>query len=170
MRTRIIPVVLAAMLAAFAMVGALSTRTAAQNPMGDADAEPAPFNPQMAAMMSMLVQPRHAKLGLAGKEENWALAGYAFKELKQGFLVTARAIPRWKGLPIPDLIEASVEPTFAVLDFAIKAGEPRQFTESYAKLTQACNNCHATTDHAFVVIKAPDASTWSNQDFKPGAR
>jgi hypothetical protein len=42
MRTRIIPVVLAAMLAAFAMVGALSTRTAAQNPMGDADAEPRP--------------------------------------------------------------------------------------------------------------------------------
>ena len=70
MRIRIIPVVLAAMLAAFAMVGALSTRTAAQNPMGDADAEPAPFNPQMAAMMSMLIQPRHARLGLAGKEEN----------------------------------------------------------------------------------------------------
>ena len=46
MRTRIIPVVLVATVAAFAMVGALATRTAAQNPMGDADAEPAPFNPQ----------------------------------------------------------------------------------------------------------------------------
>ena len=34
MRTRIIPVVLVASVAAFAMVGALSTRTAAQNPMG----------------------------------------------------------------------------------------------------------------------------------------
>ena len=44
MRIRIIPVVLAAMLAAFALAAALSTRTAAQNPMGDADAEPAPFN------------------------------------------------------------------------------------------------------------------------------
>src|SRR5258708_464487 len=135
MRTRIIPVVLAAMLAAFAMVGVLSTRTAAQNPMGDADAEPAPFNPQMAAMMSMLIQPRHAKLGLAGKEENWPLAGYAFKELKQGFLVSARAVPRWKGLPVPDLFDAAVSQPMALLDFAIKAAEPRRFAEAYAPLT-----------------------------------
>ena len=49
-------------------------------------------------------------------------------------------------------------------------GEPRQFAESYGKLTQACNNCHATMDHPFVVIKAPDASAWPNQDFKPGTR
>ena len=169
MRTRIIPVVLAAMLAAFAMVGALSTRTAAQNPMGDADAEPAPFNPQMAAMMSMLIQPRHAKLGLAGKEENWALAGYAFKELKQGFLVTARAVPRWKGLPVPDLFDAALSQPLALLDFAIKANEPRQFAEAYGRVTTGCNACHATTDHAFVVIKAPDggAAAFPNQDFQP---
>jgi hypothetical protein len=45
---------------------------AAQSPFGDPNAEPAPFNPQMAALMNMLIQPRHAKLGLAGKEENKA--------------------------------------------------------------------------------------------------
>src|SRR4029078_11012428 len=133
MRTRIIPVVLAAMLAAFAMVGALSTRTAAQNPMGDADAEPAPFNPQMAALMSMLIQPRHAKLALAGKEENWQLAGYMFKELKQGFLVTARAIPRWKGLPVPDLVDAALSQPLALLDFAIKDNETRQFAHAHGR-------------------------------------
>src|SRR6266851_2717477 len=102
MRTRIIPVMLVAAVAAVAMV---ATRSAAQNPMGDANAEPAPFNPQMSALMSMLIQPRHAKLGLAGKDENWPLAGYALKELKQGFLVSARAVPRWKGLPVPDLFD-----------------------------------------------------------------
>lgn len=169
MRTRIIPVVLVATVAAFAMVGALATRTAAQNPMGDADAEPAPFNPQMAAMMSMLIQPRHAKLGLAGKEENWQLAGYAFKELRQGFLVTARAIPRWKGLPVPDLFDAALSQPLALLDFAIKANEPRQFAEAYGRVTTGCNACHATTDHAFIVIKAPDsgAAAFPNQDFQP---
>src|SRR5258707_12814725 len=167
MRTRVIPVVLVAAVAAVAMV---ATRSAAQNPMGDANAEPAPFNPQMSALMSMIIQPRHAKLGLAGKEENWALAGYMFKELKAGFGVVGRAIPRWKGLPVPDLIEAAMEPHWAVLDFAIKAGEPRQFAEAYGKLTTGCNNCHATTDHSFVVIKAPDASAWPNQEFKPAGR
>jgi hypothetical protein len=168
MRSRIVPLMLVAGLSAFAMIAAVSTRGAAQNPMGDADAEPAPFNPQMAALMSMLIQPRHAKIGLAGQAENWPLAGYALKELKQGFLVISRAVPRWKGLPVPDLFDAAVSQPIALLDFAIKAQEPRQFGEGYARLTAGCNACHATTDHSFVVIKAPDsAAAFPNQDFQP---
>src|SRR5712691_3583995 len=104
--------------AAFASVAALSGRGAAQSLFGDPNADPAPFNPQMSALMSMLIQPRHAKLGLAGKAENWPLAGYALKELKQGFLVSARAVPRWKGLPVPDLFDAAVSAPLALLDFA----------------------------------------------------
>jgi len=168
MRTRIIAMGLAAGVGALAIAAVLSTRSVAQNPMGDADAEPAPFNPQMAALMSMLIQPRHAKLGLAGQAENWPLAGYALKELKQGFIVAARAVPRWKGLPVPDLFDAAVSQPLALLDFAIKAQEPHQFAEGYARLTTGCNACHATTDHAFVVIKAPDsAAAFPNQDFQP---
>src|SRR4051812_19957201 len=170
MRIRIIPVMLVAVFASLVGTAMLATRSAAQNPnpMGDANAEPAPFNPQMSALMSMLIQPRHAKLGLAAKEENWPLAGYMLKELKQGFLVSARAVPRWKGLPVPDLFDAAVSTPIALLDFAIKAGEPRQFGEGYAKLTAGCNACHATTDHPFVVIKAPENSAaFPNQDFAP---
>jgi hypothetical protein len=168
MRSRIVPLMLVAGLSAFAMTAALSTRGVAQNPMGDADAEPAPFNPQMAALMSMLIQPRHAKVGLAGQAENWPLAGYALKELRQGFMVISRAVPRWKGLPVPDLFDAAVSQPIALLDFAIKAQEPRQFGEGYARLTAGCNACHATTDHSFVVIKAPDsAAAFPNQDFQP---
>jgi len=165
-RHMIAPAMLAAC-AAFVIAAAMSGPTAAQNPMGDPNAEPAPFNPQMSALMSMLIQPRHAKLGLAGKEENWPLAGYALRELRQGFLVTARAVPRWKGLPVPDLFEAAVWAPLTLTDFAIKATEPRQFAEAYARLTAGCNACHATTDHPFVVIKQPDASAFPNQEFKP---
>jgi hypothetical protein len=168
MFSRIVPALVVVTVVAFVAVAAFSTRTAAQNPMGDANAEPAPFNPQMSALMNMLIQPRHAKLGLAGKAENWPLAGYGLKELKQGFLVIARAVPRWKGLPVPDLFDAAVTQPLALLDFAIKANEPRQFGEAYARLTAGCNACHATTDHPFVVIKVPDnASTFPNQDFQP---
>src|SRR5438128_6286640 len=130
-----------------ALCGALGiavfTPAGAKNPMGDPNAEPAPFNPQMAALMSMLIQPRHAKLGLAGKEENWPLAAYALKELRQGFVVTARAVPRWRGLPVPDLFDAAVTAPLTLLDFAVKATEPRQFGEAYARLTAGCNACHA---------------------------
>jgi hypothetical protein len=168
MRCRAISTVLAAALMMVLTTAALTTRGGAQNPMGDPDAEPAPFNPQMSALMSMLIQPRHAKLGLAGKDENWPLAGYALKELKQGFMVTARAVPRWKGLPVADLFDAAVSQPLALLDFSIKATEPRQFGEAYAKLTAGCNACHGTTDHGFVVIKAPDSTAaFPNQDFAP---
>jgi hypothetical protein len=166
MRRRAVAVVALAALATFTTM--FSARTVAQSPFGDADAEPAPFNPQMAALMSMLLQPRHAKLGLAGKAENWPLAGYMLKELRQGLVVISRAVPRWKGLPVPDLFDAAMSPSIATLDFAIKAGEPRQFAESYARLTAGCNACHSTTDHPFVVIKAPDsAAAFPNQDFEP---
>jgi hypothetical protein len=156
-------------IATIAAIAAVSDRSAAQSPFGDPNAEPAPFNPQMSALMSMLILPRHAKLGIAGQAENWPLAGYALKELKQGFIVIARAVPRWKGLPVPDLFDAAVSQQLAVLDFAVKAGEPRQFGEAYGKLTAGCNACHATTDHPFVVIKAPDAasaSSFPNQEFQ----
>jgi hypothetical protein len=176
---KLFPLMSLPVLAAIVAIAAWPARTIAQQPEQQepdpnepraADAEPQPFNPQMGALMNMIILPRHAKLGLAGKAENWALAGYYFKELKLGFAVVSRAVPRWKGLPVPDLFDAAFSQTFPILDFAIKAGEPRQFAEAYDKVTTGCNNCHATADHSFVVIKTPDASAWPNQDFKPGAR
>jgi hypothetical protein len=166
MRGRAISIVVAACMV-FAGVAGLSGGAAAQSPFGDPNAEPAPFNPQMGALMGMIIQPRHSKLGLAGKAQNWPLAGYALKELKQGFAVVARAVPRWKGLPVPDLFDAAVTQPITLVDFAIKLSEPRQFDEGYARLTAGCNACHATTDHPFVVIKAPETSAFPNQDFEP---
>jgi hypothetical protein len=158
------PVVFAAM-AAFAL---LSHGAPAQPiPYGDPNAEPAPFNPQMSALMSMLIQPRHAKLGLAGKAENWPLAAYTLKELRQGFIVAGRAVPRWKGLPVSELFEAAVGGPITVLDAAIKLQFRKQFDEAYERLTAGCNACHGTTDHSFIVIQAPDASAFPNQVFEP---
>ena len=39
-----------------------------------AQAAAPPFNPGFADLMNTLVQPRHAKLGLSAREQNWALA------------------------------------------------------------------------------------------------
>jgi hypothetical protein len=153
-------------LAAFAMLVVLPDRAAAQTQFGDADAQPAPFNPQMAALMSMLIQPRHAKLALAGQAENWPLASYSLKELRQGFVVAARAVPRWKGLPVPDLFDAAVDQPLKLIEAAVKLQYKRQFDEAFGRLTEGCNACHATTEHAFVVIKVPSASTFPNQDFE----
>src|SRR5262249_55022294 len=138
--------------ASFAVM-ALPEHAAAENQFGDADAQPAPFNPQMAAMMSMLIQPRHAKLGLAGAAEKLPLGALMLKELRQGFVITARAVPRWKGLPVPDLFDAAVDRPLKLIEAAVKLQYKAQFDEAYGKLTEGCNACHATTDHPFVVIK-----------------
>jgi len=163
MRGPLIAGVVGAVIMASATVAVLSDRTAAQSPFGDPNAEPAPFNPQMGALMSMLIQPRHTKLGLAGNAENWPLAGYMLKELRQGFAVVAKA----EGLPVPDLVDAAVSQPLTLLDYAIKLKYRRQFDEAYEGLTKGCNACHATTDHAFVVIKVPDASSFPDQEFAP---
>src|SRR5262245_15492990 len=165
MRKRFVCVALAAFVVV-AAVAAFVPRTAAQNQFGDADAEPAPFSPHMAALMSMIVQPRHAKLGLAGKTQNWELAAYSLKELRQGFAVVAKAVPRWNGQPVPDLFDAAMSQPITLIDFAIKLRYQKQFDEAYESLTKGCNACHATTDHAFVVIKVPDVSSILNQEFQ----
>src|SRR3981081_1757798 len=141
---KIVPLMTLTALAALVALAAPPLRSAAQQPAQQQDpraddAEPAPFNPQMSALMSMLIQPRHAKLGLAGKAENWALAGYAFKELKSGFIVIGKEVPRYKGMPVADLFDAAMKAVFPVMDFAIKAGDPRQFAESFGKITAGCN-------------------------------
>jgi hypothetical protein len=167
MRGLVIASTVGAIIMAAFTAAVLSDRTAAQSPFGDPNAEPAPFNPQMSALMSMLIQPRHTKLGLAGNAENWPLAGYMLKELRQGFAVVSKAVPRWKGLPVPDLVDAAVSHPLTLLEYAIKLNYRRQFDEAYEGLTKGCNACHATTDHAFVVIKVPDASSFPDQEFAP---
>jgi len=54
---------------------------------------PSPFNPQLGALMNMVIQPRHTKLGLAGKAENWPLASYYFQGAQARFLGGAKGGP-----------------------------------------------------------------------------
>ena len=48
---------------------------------------PAPqaYRPGLGDLMTMTVQPRHIKLGLAGQEKNWPYAKYELHELEESF-------------------------------------------------------------------------------------
>ncbi len=166
MRTLISPLVAVAIVAAAASPAARPTPSFAQGEQKAAE-DPAAFNPMMGALMNMFIQPRHARLGIAGRDGNWPLTGYALKELKESLTKISAAVPRWKGLPVPDLFDAALTEPMAAIDAAIKAGDQRQFGEAYGQLTAGCNACHATTDHPFIVLKAPDASEFPDQEFKP---
>jgi hypothetical protein len=53
---------------------------------------------------------------------------------------------------------------------AIQASNASQFAQAYKQLTQACNVCHQSLNHAAVVIKVPQASMFADQDFRPSAQ
>lgn len=134
-------------------------------PVNQASEAPVPYTMTLGDMMDTLVQPRHAKLGLAGRAQNWPLAEYSLVEIRQVFAGIVKAQPRFRGLPVGELVDAAVSQPMNAVEAAIKQQDPAKFAAAYAQLTQGCNACHAAVEHPFVVIKAPDASAFPNQDF-----
>ncbi len=131
---------------------------------------PMPYVMTMGDMMNTLIQPRHAKLGIAGHAGNWPLAQYALIEIRQAFAGIVKAQPRFRGYPVADLASAALKAPLAAVEDAIKAQDAKKFAVAYDQLTQGCNACHASLDHPFVVIKVPDASAFPNQEFNGGGR
>ena len=156
---------------ALATVLLIASRTIlmAQQPIApspnSADAAPVPYTLSMGDMMNTLVQPRHAKLGLAGRAENWPLAAYALTEIRQVFAGIKKAQPRFRGMPVAELVDAALGQPLNAVEAAIKEQDAKKFVVAYDQLTQGCNACHQAVDHPFVVIKAPDASAFPDQNF-----
>jgi mono/diheme cytochrome c family protein len=117
--------------------------------------------------MTIAIQPRHTKQGLAGQERNWTYAAYEFRELQSAFDRMARAVPTYRSMNTADLISGTIKAPMEDVAAAIKAGDAAKFAETYAQLTATCNACHQSTDHGAVVIQFPSASTYPDQDFRP---
>jgi len=128
---------------------------------------PGPYVMTMGDMMNTFVQPRHAKLGLAGQAGNWPLANYALAELRQGLDRIAKAQPKFRGMPVADLVDLALTAPFKAVDVAIKDQDAKKFAAAYDQVTLGCNACHMELDHPYVVIKTPDAAAFPNQDFQP---
>ena len=163
---------IAAALVAAAVIGAAAQTPPAATPPAAAPPLRGPVSsalnyvPGVGDLMHLLVQPRHAKLGLAFEEKNWPLAGYAFKELQQALGTVGKVQPKWRNLTVPEMIESMTGESMRDLDEAIQAKNAKQFAQAYEDLTSGCNSCHTALNHGFIVIKTPEASAFSNQEFK----
>ena len=131
---------------------------------------PPTYRPGLGDLMTMTVQPRHIKLGLAGREKNWAYAAYELHELEESFERVTRHSPQWKKKPIADMMTAVTKDPMAALEQAIKSADAAQFTAAYGQLTDACNTCHQSAEVGMIVIQAPDAAAFPDQDFRPTKR
>src|SRR5580700_6216770 len=156
-------------LAALSLAGACGAAFAQTPPTAPpaANPGPVPYVMGMGDLMNTLIQPRHAKLGLAGRAENWALANYALSELRQTFAGIVKAVPKFRGMPVPDLVDLALTQPLNAVEAAIKQQDAQKFATAYDQLGQGCNACHMELDHPYVVIKTPDASAFPNQEFKP---
>ena len=148
-------------LAVVAISTVLAAGAAAQTPPIKS---PPPFSPGLGDLMTAFVQPRHAKLGLAGQARNWEYLAYEWSELNETFDLVEEQVPTYKTAAMKDLL-AMIKTPMADLEAAIKARNGAKFDAAYAALTDGCNNCHRTTEHAMIVIQVPKASTFPNQNF-----
>jgi hypothetical protein len=123
------------------------------------------YVPGVGDLMSLVVQPRHAKLGLALKARNWELAEYGHKELAQAFRTVATVQPKYMKFTLSEAVESMTGEAMRGLEDAIRARDPKKADEAFMALTDGCNSCHTALAHAFVVIKVPEASSFPNQDF-----
>src|SRR5580698_5870012 len=124
------PIAMLAMLLLLAARGAGLSQTPPLPP----DATPMPYAMTMGDMMNTFVQPRHAKLGLAGRAGNWPLAAYALVEIRQAFAGIVKAQPRFRGLPVAELADAAMKQPLAAVDDAIKQQDPKKFAVAYDQL------------------------------------
>ena len=136
-------------------------------PSNPTTAAPAEYRPSMGDLMTMAVQPRHIKLGLAGASHNWAYATFEISELRNAFARIARTIPVYQNSDTAKMVSSMIERELKEVEASIKAHDAHEFTESYRRLTQACNACHQVQNHAFVVIKEPRAAAYPDQEFRP---
>jgi hypothetical protein len=122
----------------------------------------------MGDLMTAFVQPRHIKLGVAGRMQNWSYAGYELSQLRDTFADVAAIMPKYRDLSIPDMINSTVKKPLAAVEQAIKAKDPGQFAVAYRQLSAACNACHRSYDRGVIVIQPPADGAFPDQDFRAG--
>jgi hypothetical protein len=129
--------------------------------------EPAqPYAPGLVEFM-ITVQSHHAKLWFAGNARNWDLADYQADELKELLEEIAKRVPKYRDLPIGQMIESATFPPIGDIEAAIKARDSAKFAAAFDKLTAACNACHEAANRGFIVIQRPASSAYPNQSFAP---
>lgn len=134
---------------------------------GVATGEPAkPYEPGLIEFMAH-VQSHHAKIWLAGNARNWDLAEYQADELKELLEEVAKRVPKYRDVPVGQMIETTTMAPIGEIEAAIKARDSKAFATAFDKLTAACNSCHEAANRGFIVIQRPATSAFPNQSFAP---
>jgi hypothetical protein len=135
------------------------------------------YLPRLADLMNEAMQVHHTKLWFAGHANNWPLADYEVKKIKETILEIKEAIveiqtasSQWQNVPVGEML-TGLDSSLDNLDQAVKAKSLVNFDTAYQKLTAACNACHARAGQAQVKIIEPQPNgsvIFPDQDFTTG--
>lgn len=124
------------------------------------------YAPRLGDLM-ITQQIRHSKLWFAVAANNWELAEHSLEGLKTGFADLALLYPTIYGVTAAPVIAALNERELAELDRAVASRDRVKFTIAFDQLTAACNACHQTAKHGFIVVQQPISPPFNNQSFAP---
>ncbi len=128
--------------------------------------------PHLGDLMNNAMQIHHTKLWFARHANNWALASYELRKIKETIdevkedIVTIQIrSPQWRHVSINEMLQR-VESNLKSLDQAVKAKDASRFDTNYRELTAACNACHVGFGQPQIKIVEPlSNSTFADQDF-----
>lgn len=108
------------------------------------------------------IQAHHSKLWFAGQNQNWKLADFEVHEIREGI----ENIQKYQKERTESQSINVINPALDSVIQAIDQKNPILFKTSFINLTNTCNSCHRSTNFGFNMVKIPDHSPYSNQDFK----
>ena len=128
--------------------------------------------PHLGDLMNNAMQIHHTKLWFARHANNWALAGYELRkiketieELKEDIVTIQTRSPQWRHVSINEMLQ-SVDSNLKSLDQAVKAKDASRFVTNYRELTATCNACHVSFGQPQIKIVEPLSNgTFADQDF-----
>lgn len=121
-------------------------------------------HPELAKEMAWL-QRWTMKLGYSIAAKNDRLADLYMHELEETVEAIVEEIPEYEGLKIALATGVILKPELEPLAEKIDRADWPGATEHYARLIDACNRCHAATQHEFIVITVPEGEPPFNQRF-----
>ena len=132
------------------------------------------FPPHLGDLMNEAMQVHHTKLWLAAHANNWPLAAYQVKklkdtmeEIKEAIVYIQTASPKWQSVPVGEMLQ-NIDSHLENLGQAVKAKSPAKFETAYGELTAACNACHARAGEPQIkIIQPAGGNTFIDQDFSP---
>lgn len=120
--------------------------------------------PELGQQMLEL-QIRHARLWQPGTARHWMLTQFELAELRESLNGVVELNGDHAALQphrLADVLPTFMDPALKQMQAAVDSKDGPAFDMAYDAVSKACTDCHASADHAFLVIQRPQSPMLDN--------